>query len=292
MKKILLATDGSKPAFEAAQFLAHLPHDEQVELTVLSVIEPPVVSFSYRVEDWIKEAAESEKAAAAETFKQVQRLFDAANVTIRHVVKEGARGEKIVQFAKEHSIELIVLGARGHSRVDRLLLGSTSDFVATHAHCSVLVVRPTELPQDHPLRIAIGYEETESAQAAVCEFAEFRWGKQVEVDLVSVISFDDRFMNEVIVAPENAKKAANEAVQTALANLHDELPQADAHLVECSHIGEGLVLFAEDHHCDLLVVGETPHNVLGRLFFRSVGRYVLRHAPCSVWIARKQTHLS
>jgi nucleotide-binding universal stress UspA family protein len=286
MKRILLATDGSTPAQAAAQYFAHLPHEGKVELTVLSVIEPPSVSFSYRVADWIKEAAEYEKTIFGEAFQRIEQTFEGANVTLKHVVLEGVRGEKIVQFAKEQASELIVLGARGHSRVDRLLLGSTSDFVATHAHCSVFVVRPSEEKSDDQLRIAIGFEETSAAHAAVDEFSEFGWGKQTEVDLVSVISFDDRFVNEMIVNPNDAKKAANEAVQKASVRLHETTPQAEAHLVECSHVGEGLVLFAENHHCDLLVVGETPRNFLGRLFLSSVSHYVLRHAPCSVWIAR------
>jgi hypothetical protein len=36
-----------------------------------------------------------------------------------------------------------------------------------------------------------------------------------------------------------------------------------------------------------VVVGETPHSVLARLVLGSVSRYVLRHAQCSVWIARQ-----
>jgi nucleotide-binding universal stress UspA family protein len=181
-----------------------------------------------------------------------------------------------------------VLGARGHSRVDRLLLGSTSDFVATHAHCSVLAVRPREGKPDHPLRIAIGYEETGPSQAAVEEFAEFRWGQRTELDVVSVVSFVDGFLNEIVVDADAARKAANEAVQAALASLRDVAPQAEAHIVESDHIGEGLVLFAENHHCDLLVVGETPRNFLGRMLLGSVSRFVLRHAPCSVWITRNR----
>ena len=56
--------------------------------------------------------------------------------------------------------DLVVIGAKGHSQIDRILLGSTSDYVATHSHCSVLVVRPTglsEAPQK-TLKVAVAYD--------------------------------------------------------------------------------------------------------------------------------------
>jgi nucleotide-binding universal stress UspA family protein len=60
-------------------------------------------------------------------------------------------------------------------------------------------------------------------------------------------------------------------------------------LIEHEHIGNGLVNFAKDNQCDLIVVGEKPQSTLGRALLGSVSRFVLRHAPCSVWIARKAT---
>jgi len=49
--------------------------------------------------------------------------------------------ESIVQCAKQHSIDTIILGTRGLGWLKSLLLGSVSSYVLTHAHCSVLVVR-------------------------------------------------------------------------------------------------------------------------------------------------------
>jgi nucleotide-binding universal stress UspA family protein len=170
-----------------------------------------------------------------------------------------------------------------------MLLGSTSDFVATHAPCSVLVVRPPLLEElDRPLRIAIGYEPSGPAQAALEEITEIHWGPQVTFDVVSVVSFVDGFLNQIQVDPEEARQAARQAVDLALEQLHLAAPRAEAHLVECDHPGEGLVLLAEDKACDLLVVGETPRNFLGRILLGSTSRFVLRHAPCSVWITRNR----
>lgn len=289
MKKILLATDGSSCAEEAACFLAHLPHDEQLELTVLTVLEIPHTHRSSLTQTWVQECLEQEKAASAETFHQIEEMFQGANATLQHVVQEGYRGETIVEVAKEADVSLVVVGARGHSTVSRLLLGSTSDYVATHAHCSVLVVRPTGVCKaKRPVRLAIGYAKSAPAQAALEEIAEIPWGKETDVQIISVVSYLAATFSHIPVDAHLLKNATATAVEEAAEQLRDSAPNVKTRLLESDHVGEGLVKYAEEHKCDLLVVGETPHSALGRVLLGSVSRFVLRHAPCSVWITRNR----
>jgi nucleotide-binding universal stress UspA family protein len=49
--------------------------------------------------------------------------------------------EEITHCAETKSVDLIVIGTRGLGGFKRLLLGSVSSGVVTHAHCNVLVVR-------------------------------------------------------------------------------------------------------------------------------------------------------
>ena len=82
----------------------------------------------------------------------------------------------ILAEAKDLDCDLIVIGARGHSFFGRLLIGSVSDSIATHAKCSVLVVRPDE-QDDEPSdvnptssrRIIIGYDGSNASGEAVEE---------------------------------------------------------------------------------------------------------------------------
>ena len=141
--KVLLATDGSKHADEAAWLLARLPHEETLELTIMNVT--PLLDFhgSTEVVDWIKKNAEAEKTRAVELCERVAKIFEGADATIDTHVIEGHPGESIVAEAEALKVDLIVLGAVGQNLIKRILLGSVSDFVATHASCSVLVVRQT-----------------------------------------------------------------------------------------------------------------------------------------------------
>lgn len=61
-------------------------------------------------------------------------------VTIRTELVPGHAAEIITHYAAAHGHDLIVIGHRGHFLGD-VLLGSTADRVAHHAHCPVMVVR-------------------------------------------------------------------------------------------------------------------------------------------------------
>jgi len=282
MKSILLATDGSSTANDAALFLAHLPLDEQIEFTVVTVIYVPGAQYTFLAGDWYETCLARERKLADKAFASVQEMFTGANVVLRQIVREGHPAETITAVAREIHPELVVLGATGHAGIARVLLGSTSDYVATHAPCSVLVIRPTGAVEGvHPLRVLIGYEDAGPAQAAIEEFAEFDWGAESNVRLISVC-YPDRFFD----APP--PKVSPESIQRAAAALHDSAPNAKGLLIESDHIGEGLVRYAESHEVDLMVVGETPRTRLGRVLMGSMTRYVLRHAPCSVWITRNR----
>ena len=65
--------------------------------------------------------------------------FEAEGLT---VADEVTVGRTLVRLAHERDAQAIVVGAHGHSRLERLFLGSTSRHVVEHAPCPVLVVRP------------------------------------------------------------------------------------------------------------------------------------------------------
>lgn len=287
MKKVLLATDGSSSAEEAAWLLSHLPHGEKLDLYVLTVLQFPYSGSVHRSPSSVSESVDRERAAAVEAFERVAAMFQGANARLQHVMREGHRGQCIVEAGEELGVSLTVVGARGRSAVRRLLLGSTSDYVATHSHCSVLVVRATGLrDQSRPIRIAIGYEETGAAEAALREFAETPWGRQCEVRVVSVVSYASVFLNEIVVEIDEVRSAASKSANAAADQIRSAAPTVQVNVIESDHVGEGLTTFTEEDRCDLIVVGETPHSALGRVILGSVSRFVLRHAPCSVWITR------
>lgn len=57
------------------------------------------------------------------------------------IVAEGRSAEQILKLVTQRRIDLVVLGSQGKGLLKRLIIGSTSEKVLSHAPCSVLVAR-------------------------------------------------------------------------------------------------------------------------------------------------------
>lgn len=55
--------------------------------------------------------------------------------------RQGQPAEVIIDIANQEQADLIVVGSRGLTGIQRFLLGSVSSRVSEHAHCSVMIVR-------------------------------------------------------------------------------------------------------------------------------------------------------
>ncbi len=284
--KILLATDGSESATEAAKLLAHLPHKEPLELTVIYVSYIPEFHASRDVVEWKERVLAAESERADIVFRQMQEMFAGADAKLECVFLSGQVGKTIIEQAKSRDIELVVLGAVGHSTLDRILLGSTSDFVATHAHCSVLLVRPRELSRHGP-RICWAMDDSAAARRALQQLAKFLWGRQTQIDVVQIVPRPELYSEiPITVDIEGIMQQQLPKIQAAANELRGISDDVTPHVIDALSPGSGLVEFAQQHGSDVILMGDTGRGLLSRFLLGSVSRYVLRQAECSVWITR------
>ena len=88
---------------------------------------------------------DADKAGQTAGHRQLQETVDALGRTGEIRVEEGDPAERICAMATEDHVNLIVVGDHHHSMLSRLLRGSTSDDVAHHAPCPVLLARQRNL---------------------------------------------------------------------------------------------------------------------------------------------------
>jgi nucleotide-binding universal stress UspA family protein len=143
-KRILVPVDGSEGSLKALLHATDLQKLTGGELWILTVFrhhsmqeasmsmvrpsDPENLDDSMRA--YSKEIAEAAKAAA----------LDRGATTPRAFVKNGQPARTIVAFAKEHDVDLIVIGSRGVGDLEGYLLGSVSHKVTSLAKCPVLVI--------------------------------------------------------------------------------------------------------------------------------------------------------
>ena len=146
--KILLATDGSQYSQLAARSIAERPWPPGTEVRVLSVADHHVRlyaivdrrHFDARLMQALEEQAMARAKEAVSSAEQI--ILKGRLPASVSVVPASSRPQKLIlNEAKSWNASLIVLGVHGQIGLTRLLLGSVSEAVATHARCSVEVIR-------------------------------------------------------------------------------------------------------------------------------------------------------
>lgn len=82
-----------------------------------------------------------EKERLIQWLQQQQQKASALNITTGFDYKEGDPGHQICHKAKQWNADLVIVGRRGRSGLSEMLLGSVSNYVLHHAHCTVMVIQ-------------------------------------------------------------------------------------------------------------------------------------------------------
>jgi nucleotide-binding universal stress UspA family protein len=145
ISKIVVATDGSDCSVAALCFVATRPWPKGTQAKVIALPEPffPLGAFPY------VESREIEKLNAA-ALKEAQKNAAAGaeilsrigiQVSTEAAFPEDSTARVILNEAEKWGAQLIVLGSHGRRGLDRLTMGSVSEYVAFHSACSVEVIR-------------------------------------------------------------------------------------------------------------------------------------------------------
>jgi nucleotide-binding universal stress UspA family protein len=143
--RILVATDGSEYSVTALRSVASRPWPKGSELKVLSVPEPFVPTnvlpyFESKEIEELNTSALKEATKAVDAGAKILSKLD-AKVSTGTPFPQDSPARVIAKEAQEWGAQMIVLGSHGRRGFDRLTMGSVSEHVAFHAHCSVEVIR-------------------------------------------------------------------------------------------------------------------------------------------------------
>jgi len=148
IKRVLLATDGSRYSETVTQFLLNLPLPMNCEIIVITALQShlaawfktPTLDFKTN-QDLLVRLQAAEEAEARKITAKSEKQFITKGYKTASVVLRGGAAESILAAAKEYKPDIIVLGSRGLSKLEDLLLGSVAERVARYADCSVLIGR-------------------------------------------------------------------------------------------------------------------------------------------------------
>lgn len=142
-KHLLVPVDGSSTSRQSIEKAIAIAEAFKSAVTVIYVIDPYAFTgvgtdFSYGQAEYLSSAtAEANEAieAAKQAF-QVHGISADASIVEGHAIYRG-----ILETAKSVNADLLVMGSHGRRGLEKLMLGSVTSQVLSHAHLPVLVVR-------------------------------------------------------------------------------------------------------------------------------------------------------
>jgi len=137
IRKLLIAYDGSEQAKKAFDTGIEIAAKFGAEVFVISVARPPEPADDVETEAILENANQYYE----KHFADLREDAAAAGITPRFEILVGHPADQIVHYANENDVDMIVMGHRGKSFVERWLLGSISKRVLSYAHCTVTIVR-------------------------------------------------------------------------------------------------------------------------------------------------------
>lgn len=154
-KKILVALDGSESSQRAAQAALELAEKLKAELTVLHAIIPPTsyyhATLSTPVGMSLPAPSQHEidayysyaKRVAQDIVGEIESKAKRRSIAVKTEIPEAVSSvvETIVNHASRENVDMIVVGTRGLGGFKKMLIGSVSSGIISHAHCPVLVIR-------------------------------------------------------------------------------------------------------------------------------------------------------
>jgi nucleotide-binding universal stress UspA family protein len=140
-KSIVVGTDGSETAEIALQRAVELAGLSGAKLHIVSAYEPAPARVGGNQP--VAEAAEWSVGSDFKVDAVLQRAQETARggkIDVEVHAPKGDAADSLIEAAKEHGADLIVLGSRG-MRGARRVLGSVPNKVSHHAPCDVLIVQ-------------------------------------------------------------------------------------------------------------------------------------------------------
>lgn len=297
--KVLFAVDGSNGSFEALEQVAPLLHSGEDQAVLYCSLPQLRVDSGHLPANLVAEArstlgqsimAEAAKRCPTSLTETMQRIEGT------HDPRQG-----ILAAAEQAQVDLIVVGARGLNRFERMLLGSVSRAVVHGSRVPVWVARPRPSGRPDGYRVVLACERPATAARPIELLSHLQWPEGTTCSALTVVSslfagsvpqwlVDQARSTEVETMARQWAREHDSEVKNNLEELeqlvarHPKVFGKGVPIVAEGEPAEQILATAARQHADLLVIGARhPHHTLAAMF-GSTCEAVLNHAECSVLV--------
>ncbi|XP_021896202.1 universal stress protein A-like protein [Carica papaya] len=150
-KKVMVAIDESECSHYALQWALDFLGDTIATSKLILLTVQPLVEFGYVYAstygaapvDLIASVQENQKKVALALLEKAKEICANRGVVAETITESGNPKDAICEAVEKLDIQLLIIGSHGKGAVQRVFLGSVSNYCVHHAKCPVLVVRKT-----------------------------------------------------------------------------------------------------------------------------------------------------
>jgi nucleotide-binding universal stress UspA family protein len=137
--KIVLAIDGSDASKKAAQKAFSIAKKTGIDVVAIYVMYFPIATVPTLESSDMSYISDVMKKQGQAILDEIEKSASEHDLKIKKVLVEGIPDDEIIKLT--HKDDLIIMGSKGHSTLDRILVGSVSENVLHHSKASVMIVR-------------------------------------------------------------------------------------------------------------------------------------------------------
>jgi nucleotide-binding universal stress UspA family protein len=273
LKKILWATDFSDEAQEALFYTVAFAKTFKAKIVALHIV-PDFSPVLYDTASVIRgELARRVDDMKKEADNRLQTIKKAQGIPFKIIVKEGNASKKIIETAGEEKVDLIVIGRRGMSAIEKLFIGSVANHVLRNSPVPILVTKKkTGKPQFKKILVPTDFSEQEEVER------DFAWklakGFGSDLTLLHILELHDF---------EFSPQVLDELFTSLLKRLkkRKKREKADIKVEEevyrAINSSIGIVDYSETHKFDLIVISTCVQSKLERFFLGSTTEKVISY---------------
>ena len=138
IERVLIPVDGSDSSKNAAKYAAHLVNARNPKLYLLNVWEPVNMTIGGEMAEKLREEEQAKSMALLEEYR---KLLEPCGLEVELIARSGRPDYVILNVQDELDCDLIVIGSRGLSVLENVIMGSVVTRVLEGATCPVLVTR-------------------------------------------------------------------------------------------------------------------------------------------------------
>lgn len=275
MKLILCPTDFSPSALHAARYACGLASTFKARIVLLHSFESAIM-YSEMPFTSIKDADQQMQQAMQKKLNaQMQKLKrEFKSLSFEIVIARGLSHQQIVKSAKKLKADMIILGATGTSKLERLLMGSTTAKVIRDAHCPVLSV-PLHAEYSGIKKIVFSTDLKEdnvhSAQLLI------PFAKKLNAEIAFLFIDDKNILHD--------DKEVEKIMGKIKKRIH--YPALSGYISKYNSVSKGIESFLGKSQADMLAMFTHPKHFPESLFHSSMTQLMSHHTGIPLLALKK-----